>query len=120
MARPKIKLNSPGMRDVLNSAGVRAALREEARPILAEAQRIAPEDTGAYKASLRIVDATTDRAVVRVVATDRKALVIEARSGVLSRSAKGKARARSRERARVRRAERRHERQIQAMEDREE
>ena len=117
MAKVKIVLNSQTMSSILNSSAVRAELRAEARPMLAEAQRRAPVDTGAYKASLQIVDATTDRAVVRVVATDRKAMLIESRMGVLSRAARGKALFRRREKARERARDRAHDRKVARQEN---
>lgn len=86
MARPKVKLNSGGVRGLLNDAGVRAELRRRMGPVLAAAQANAPVESGAYRASLRIEDATTDRAVVRVVADVDHAIVVEAKTGNLARA----------------------------------
>lgn len=86
MADIKLRLISPGMRDLLNSAGVRAYLTTLAGPVLARAQAGAPIDTGRYRASLRIIQDTTDRAVVRVGSSDPDAMIIEARTGNLARS----------------------------------
>lgn len=111
MARPRIKLDRRGMTEMLKSDGVVEALHNEAEPVLAEALRYAPVDTGAYKSSMRIVEAETDRAVVRVVASDPKAVLIESRMGVLKRALGGKRRQIGRDRARQRRADRRQDRQ---------
>lgn len=90
MARTQgFRLLSPGMRDLLNDPAVRGMLTTLAGPVLARAQAGAPVDTGEYRASLRIIQATTDRAVVRVGSDDDKALVIEARTGNLARSVGG-------------------------------
>lgn len=87
MARTQgFRLLSPGMSDLLNDPAVRGMLTTLAGPVLARAQAGAPVDTGEYRASLRIIQATTDRAVVRVGSDDDKALVIEARTGNLARS----------------------------------
>lgn len=107
MAKTKIVLDSRGMRAVLSSTAIRAALRDEAQPMLAEFQRRAPVETGAYRDSGKIVDATTDRAVVRVVVTDRKAMLIESRLGVLARALRGKSLAIRRQKARDRAMDRR-------------
>lgn len=91
MARTNgLRLISGGMRELLNDPGVRGALTTLAGPVLARAQAGAPVDSGEYRASLRIIQATTDRAVVRVGSDDDKALVIEARTGNLARSVGGR------------------------------
>lgn len=82
----RVKLNGLGVHDLLNSAQVRDALRDKAEPVLAAAQADPHDDTGAYEASLHIEDDTTDRAVVRVVASDWKAHILEANFGVLNRA----------------------------------
>lgn len=117
MAKPEIRLNSAGIKALLHSDGVAEVLYNEAEHVLSEARRNAPVDTGAYKNSLGIEEATTDRVVVRVVAHDRKAALVESRRGVLSRALTGKARGIRRDRARERAAERRYDRQIKAEED---
>ena len=86
MALRNVRLNSPGMRDLLSSPGVRADLRRRAAAVEAAAKASAPVDTGAYRASIHVEDATTDRAVVRVVSGDAKAFVIESRTGNLARA----------------------------------
>lgn len=90
MARTQgFRLLSPGMHDLLNDPAVRGMLTTLAGPMLARAQAGAPVESGEYRASLRIIQATTDRAVVRVGSDDDKALVIEARTGNLARSVGG-------------------------------
>lgn len=82
----KVKLNHPGMAALLKSGEVRAMLGEKMRPVLAAAQADPHDDTGAYEASLQIQQHTTDRAVVRVIATDRKSHILEAKYGILARA----------------------------------
>ena len=85
MARVKVNYGAP-FADILKSSGVRALLTEKAGNVLSAAQSSAPVDSGAYKASLQIEQATTDRAVVRVVASVPHAFVVEANEGTLSRA----------------------------------
>lgn len=86
MAAIRVKLNSRGMGAMLNSAEVRRELTNRASRVLAAAQAAAPVDTGAYRASLHLQQATTDRAVVRVVAGTDHAFVVEADRGTLARA----------------------------------
>lgn len=86
MARAKVKLNSAGVKELLNSSGVRADLTERAERVLAAAQADPHDDTGAYEQGLQIEQATTDRAVVRVVSTDYKGHILESRFGILTRA----------------------------------
>lgn len=53
---------------------MRAALKRGAEAAAREAQRLAPVDTGEYRASIRVVDSADG---VRVVANDDKATFIE-------------------------------------------
>ena len=85
-ATTRFRLLSPGMRELLNDPGVRGALTSYAGPILARAKASAPVDTGQYRASLRIIQTTTDRAVVRVGSSDPKAMLVESRTGNLARA----------------------------------
>jgi hypothetical protein len=85
MAR-KVKLNHRGMADLLKSPQVRAELTRRAQPVLAAAKADPHDDTGAYEAGLHIEQATTDRAVVRVVSGDWKGHILEAKYGILSRA----------------------------------
>ncbi len=84
-----VKLNSRGMQEVLTSQGVRRVLRQEAQEVAARARATAPVASGEYRDSITVVDATTDRAVARVIATDPKSHVIEARTGNLARALGG-------------------------------
>lgn len=85
-ASVQVKLNHGGMAAMLKSGEVRAELHRVAGPVLAAAQADPHDDTGEYEASLHIEDATTDRAVVRVVASDWKAWILESKYGILARA----------------------------------
>lgn len=80
------KLNSAGMKQLLNSPAVRAELTRRAQPILAAAKADPHDDTGACENGLHIAQATTDRAVVRVVSGDWKGHILEAEYGILARA----------------------------------
>lgn len=82
----RTRLNSRGMRELLNSSGVEAYLRGKAEPVLAAAKSSAPVDTGAYRDSLRIEIDHTDRVVARVVSDVDHAMVVEADTGNLTRA----------------------------------
>lgn len=82
----KLKLNHGGIEAVLKSDGVRADLTARAERVLAAAEADPHDDTGAYESGLHIEQATTDRAVVRVVSGDFKGHILEARYGILARA----------------------------------
>ena len=82
----RIKLNSAGVKELLNSEGVRADLTRRAGRVLTAAQLRAPVSSGDYKGSLRIIQATTDRAVVRVGSDAPHAGIVEANTGNLARA----------------------------------
>jgi len=82
----RVKINHRGMAELLKSPGVRARLTEAAQPVLAKAKADPHDDTGAYEAGLHIEQATTDRAVTRVVSGDWKGHILEARYGILQRA----------------------------------
>lgn len=82
----EFKVNKRGMSELLNSDEVRRELTRMAQPVLAAAKADPHDDTGDYEASLHIEQATTDRAVVRVVADDWKAAILEAEYGILARA----------------------------------
>lgn len=82
----RVKMNSAGVREVLNSSGTRAMLTGKAGPVLSAARSGAPVDTGEYRDSLAIVQDTTDRAVVRVVSTAPHGMIVEANTGNLARA----------------------------------
>lgn len=85
MASTRVKLTN-GMAQLLRDDGVRAMLHRHAEPVLSAAIAGAPVQTGAYRDSLRIMDGTTDRAVVRVGAGVAYAAVVEASTGNLARA----------------------------------
>ncbi len=84
MARPRVKLNSAGIRAILGDPS--GHLRGLAERVLAAAQANAPVESGEYRASLHVEQVTTDRAVARVVANAPHALAVEARTGNLARA----------------------------------
>jgi hypothetical protein len=86
MASTRIKLKSSGMASLLKDSGVRSMLTERAERVLSAAQGSAPVASGAYRDSLHLEQDTTDRAVVRVVASVDYSHVVEANSGVLARA----------------------------------
>lgn len=82
----EVKLKRGGMGKLLKSDEVREGLTTRAQRVLDKAYNDAPVDTGDYRDSLHIEQATTDRAVVRVVADDWKSAILEAEHGILSRA----------------------------------
>lgn len=80
------RLNHAGMAELLKSDAVRAFITPRAEQVLAAAQADPHDDTYAYEDSLHIEQVTTDRAVVRVVASDWKAHILEAKYGILARA----------------------------------
>lgn len=89
MAKVRVVLNDAGIRELLNSAGVRAELTRRMGPVLATAISNAPVgkvDGGTYRDSIHMEQATTGRAVVRVVSDSDHALVVESRTGNLARA----------------------------------
>ena len=82
----RVRLKSSGMAALLKSGEVRAELTRRAERVLAAAQADPHDDTGAYEAGLHLEQATTDRAVVRVVSGDFKGHILEANYGILSRA----------------------------------
>ena len=87
MARRRVRLKSGGVEELLKSAGVRDELTRHAEQVAVAARASAPVDTGAYRDSIRVEQATTDRAVVRVVAGVSYAMAIEAGTGNMARAA---------------------------------
>lgn len=82
----KIKLNSRGIGEVLRSGGVRADLTSRMERALSAAKSNAPVASGAYRDGLHLEQATTDRAVVRIVGSTDHDLVVEADTGNLARA----------------------------------
>jgi len=86
MAGVDIKLNNAGMRELLQSAGVRAPVREAAEKVAGRARAGATVESGAYRDGITVVSDTTDRAVERVTSTASHAAIVEARTGNLKRA----------------------------------
>lgn len=86
MALVRFKLNSGGMAELLKSAGVRAALDGPAEAVASAMRANAPRDTGALEGSIHVEDATTDRAVKRIVADVPYALAVNANTGFMTRA----------------------------------
>lgn len=82
----KVRLNRAGMRELLHSDGVRRDLTRRMGSVESVAKASAPVDSGAYRDSIHVEQVTTDRVVVRVVADADHALVVEAKTGNLSRA----------------------------------
>lgn len=82
----RVTIDHGGMRALLNDPGVRAELTSRMERVLAEAQSSAPVETGEYRSSIHIEQATTDRVAIRVVADSDHALVVEAKTGNLARA----------------------------------
>ena len=82
----RVRLKSAGMAALLKSGEVRAMLMPRAERVLAAAKADPHDDSGDYENGLHIEQATTDRAVVRVVSGDWKGHIMEANYGVLSRA----------------------------------
>lgn len=82
----EVKLNGRGIEELLKSGEVREDLTARAEKVLAAAQDDPHDDTYEYEQSLRIEQATTDRAAVRVVADAPHAWAVEANFGVLARA----------------------------------
>lgn len=87
MARSKIVLNHDEIQTYLDGEhGVREMLRKNAELVLAAAQADPHDDSGDYENGLQIQEAHTDRLSVRVVGTDWKSHILEARYGILARA----------------------------------
>lgn len=86
MATTRVVFNSKAAEELLKSDEVRAMLRKRAEAVAARARETAPKATLDYRNSIGVEDATTDRAVVRVVARDWKSLIIESKTGNLARA----------------------------------
>lgn len=82
----KVKLIDRGMAEVLKSGGVRADLTVRMERALAAAKAGAPVASGEYRDGLHIVQATTDRAVVRLAGSTDHDFIVEADTGNLARA----------------------------------
>lgn len=86
MAGVRIKLDSRGMGAVLKSDEMRPPLRAVAERWAETARSTAPVDTGEYRDSIKVISATTDRAVERVITTAPHGLLVETKTGNLKRA----------------------------------
>lgn len=82
----KVELNHAGVAALLRDPGVRAELTRRAERVAAAARSSAPVVTGTYRDSIKVLEATTDRAAVRVGATAPHAHLVESRTGNLARA----------------------------------
>jgi hypothetical protein len=74
---------------IMQTASVRDVVKKKAAEALAIAQATAPVDTGAYRDSLKLEQHQAQyRSAWRVVGTDKKTMLIEAKLGVLARALK--------------------------------
>lgn len=91
MSRTRVTLNSRGVRELLNDPRLRAYLHTVAEPVRARAEASAPVDETNttephFRDSFVVVDATTDRAVVRVASTDPNGAGKEAKFRTMTRA----------------------------------
>ena len=86
MAKPVVKLNSPGVKELLNSKGVENFLMGLAAKVEAQAKATAPVRTGSYRDSISHYADKTDRVVARIEADSDHAMEVEAHTGNLARS----------------------------------
>lgn len=86
----RVKINSAGIREVLQSSEVEAALVDIAEPIAATARANAPVRSGQYRDSIEVVvDHHKDRVVAHVTAKAPHALIVESATGNLARALGG-------------------------------
>lgn len=89
MTRTEVDFNSDFFDNIMRSAGVRKLSDEAASRALAAAQASAPIDTGAYREGLHIEHESSGfRESARVVGSDPKTMLIEAKTGNLARALK--------------------------------
>lgn len=82
----RVKLISSGVEALLNSSQTRSLLTDKAGAVESAAKSSAPVASGEYRDSIHLEQDTTDRAVVRVVASAPHAYVVEANTGNLARA----------------------------------
>lgn len=86
-AKVTVEFNEGFFDEVLNSAGVRAAVDLAAQRAVSEAKATAPVDSGAYRDSIHVEhEQAQHRQVAKVVADVPYALYVEARTGNLARA----------------------------------
>lgn len=81
-----LRMNRAGLRELLKSDEVRAMLTPRMERVLEAARADPHDDTFAYQNGLQLRQETTDRVAVRVVSTDYKGHILEAKYGILSRA----------------------------------
>lgn len=87
MAKPRVVVHSSAIRKMLSSAGVKSDLRARAEKVASAAQASAPVETGEYRDSIHVQDASSGtRARMRVVSNAEHALVVEANTGNLAKA----------------------------------
>lgn len=91
MGRVKVTLNLPGVKSMLNDAGVRAELTKRMERVESAAKAAAPYDPKRkegqhYRDSIEVVQDSTDRVAVRVIARAEHSMILESRTGNLSRA----------------------------------
>lgn len=80
--------NTKGVKELLTSPGVNAALLDIAEEVADTARGLAPVDSGEYKRSIiaRLVEGRSERSAAEVAAEVEYATAVEARDRVLGRS----------------------------------
>ncbi len=86
MPLEKLELNHAGLQELLNSQEVYSDLWKRGTRVLQRAKDTAPVVSGDYKDHLRLTEAHTDRATVRVAGYAKHTLVVEAAYGTLAKS----------------------------------
>lgn len=86
MARPKVKLQSPGVRALLSDSGVRADLQARGQRVLGRMVAECPIESGALRSSLGVRTYEEDRTVVVIGSDLDYALRIAAVTGFMSRA----------------------------------
>lgn len=86
--------NDAAMDELARNPGITAAVVAAAERIADQVRADAPVAAGDYKASIRVSVKQQRRSVALVESTDPKALIVEAKTGVMARAAKKSARRR--------------------------
>lgn len=86
MAKPKIKLNSREVGKLLKSADVSRGMEPIANAVRDRAKATAPVRTGRYRDSIHVETETTDRVKKRIGSDVPYGMVVEARTGNLTRA----------------------------------
>lgn len=87
MARPRVRLISRGMVDLLRDPGVEAELERRAEKVATEARATAPVASGAYRDGIKVWSENgSKRSTAHVGSTARHAPIVEAATGNMARS----------------------------------